>query len=87
MCDSLKVKMLNINKMKRNVDVILKRKRIWDIMGYTYRDESNRLYKNHSLSCGCSCCRWHSFMQKKRLRDDRHTVKINLKLENYETRN
>lgn len=36
--------------MKRNVTIINKRKVVWDNMGYTYRDEPNRLYKNHWLS-------------------------------------
>ena len=70
--------------MKRNVTIINKRKAVWDNMGYTYRDEPNRLYKNHWLSCGCSCCRHASILQKKRLRDNRHESKIKLKIENYE---
>ena len=70
--------------MKRNVTIINKRKAVWDNMGYTYRDEPNRLYKNHWLSCGCSCCRYASILQKKRLRDNGHESKIKLKTDEYE---
>ena len=70
--------------MNRNTSIISKRKAIWDHMGFGYRNEPNRLYKNHWISCGCSCCRYASMLQKKRIRDNRHESKIRLKIENYE---
>ena len=66
--------------MKRDQQIIKKRKRIWDIMGYGYKTP-NQLLKNHSLNCGCNQCRMRTFLKKKERRDNRHRDKITLKFE------
>ena len=42
--------------MQRNISVIRRRKRFWDIMGFGYLTE-NVFHKKHSLNCGCGFCR------------------------------
>ncbi len=67
--------------MKRDQGVIKKRKRLWDAFGWGYRNQSNRLLKNHSLNCGCSMCRARTYFKRKERRDKRHQDKINIKNE------
>lgn len=64
--------------MKRNISIINKRKRIWDIMGYNYVDQPNRLFKNHQLTDNCSCCRWTRFMKKYENKAKRRSFKSHL---------
>ena len=59
-------------KKKDYERIIKKRKRLWDTFTWGYRDEPNRLYKNHSLNCGCSMCTAISAQKKIRNRKERH---------------
>lgn len=58
--------------------IINKRKKIWDTFEWWYRQEPNRLYKNHSIKCGCSMCRSMTYFKRKERRDRRHEFKIEL---------
>lgn len=64
--------------MKRDTNVIKKRKKLWDLFDWDYRNQPNRLSKNHSLNCGCSICRARTFFKRKERRDRRHEFKIEL---------
>ena len=57
----------------------LKRKRIWDKMGYIYKS-INQLSKNHSLSCNCSICRYKKFEKDYRHSQNRNKIKRELKI-------
>jgi hypothetical protein len=65
--------------MKKNINIIKKRKKLWDLLDWGYRHQPNRFNKNHSLNCGCSMCRARTFFKRKKRRDDRHKSKIELK--------
>lgn len=70
-------------KKKDYKRIIDKRRKVWDTMGYGYRGEPNRLFKNHSLNCGCSLCRYNTYSRRKDRRDDRHNIKLELKDHDY----
>lgn len=58
---------------KRNYKkVIAKRKKLWDTFKWEYHNQVNRLYKNHSLNCGCSLCKEISAQKRIINRKDRH---------------
>ena len=67
--------------MQRNINIIKKRKKLWDTMNFGYKDQPNRLHKNKSLTCKCSQCQWLRFLKVKKRRDARHKSKIDLKKE------
>lgn len=67
--------------MYKDKSIIKTRKKTWDIMHYGYNNQPNRLFKNKSLTCNCSQCRWIRFMKIKKRRDFRHKSKISLKYE------
>ena len=69
--------------MKRDITVIKKRQKVWDIFGWGYRKEPNRLYKNHSLNCGCSMCRMKTFWNRVERRKDRREAKKELQNTDY----
>ena len=61
-------------------DKALKRKRIWDIFGWGYGEGYlGYLRNNHTLNCGCSCCRAETFMARLRNRQNRYKTKLELK--------
>ena len=66
--------------MKRDLGIIEKRKKIWDIMGYNYRIP-NYLYKSHHLSCNCGQCRYINFIKHYERKVERIVAKLNLKNE------
>lgn len=66
--------------MKRDLGIIEKRKKIWDIMGYVYRTP-NYLYKNHQLTCNCGQCRYSNFIKHYERKVERIVAKLNLKKE------
>lgn len=61
--------------MKRNTNIINKRKKLWDLFGWGYKSP-NQLHKNHSLNCGCSQCRARTYFNRKERRDFRHEFKM-----------
>jgi hypothetical protein len=65
--------------MQRNQRIIKNRKKLWDLFGWGYQNQDNRLLKNHSLNCGCSQCRARTYFNRKERRDDRHKIKLLLK--------
>ena len=60
--------------MKRNIDIIKKRKKMWDRLGFVYKQE-NYLRKNHSLNCGCSVCRFMTYSRRLSNRRKRYDAK------------
>jgi len=65
--------------MRKNKSIIKKRKKLWDTFGWGYRNQPNRLFKNHSLNCGCTICKAKTFFNRKKRRDNRHEIKQLLK--------
>lgn len=52
--------------MKRDKNVIKRRKKLWDLFDWGYRNQPSRLYKNHSVNCGCSMCRAETYFKRKK---------------------
>ena len=69
--------------MKKDKNIIKKRKKLWDYFGWGYLNQPGRLFKNHWLNCGCSICKAKQNIHKQELRDDRHLSKIKLQEEIY----
>ncbi len=58
----------------KEISVIRKRQKLWDIMGFVYRSK-NELRKRHSLNCGCGMCRFNTFIKRAERRKERHSFK------------
>lgn len=64
--------------MQRDTDIIKKRKRFWDIMGFGYLTE-NVFHKKHSLNCGCGFCRAKTYYRRLENKQDRLTGRVEIK--------
>ena len=50
--------------MKKDLNIIKKRKKIWDLFGWGYKNQQNRLFKNKNLTDTCSNCRWDRLLKR-----------------------
>jgi len=75
------IKLFNIYFMEKDVSIIKRRKKLFDFFGWGYRNQPNRLFKNHWFNCGCSICRDKQKIHKQENRKYRHESKIELKKE------
>lgn len=69
--------------MLQDFNIIKKRKKLWDTFKWGYFNQIHRLYKNHSLNCGCSLCRAETFYKRKMNRDDRHKSKQQIRFNQF----
>lgn len=67
--------------MKRNIGIIKKRKKVWDLFGWGYLSQPGRLFKNHWLTCGCRMCVAAANIQKQEIRKARHISKLEINKE------
>lgn len=64
--------------MKRNLQIIKKRKNLWKIFNWGFISDSY-LYKNHSLNCGCGMCRMKTYYNRLENKQERLNSKNNIK--------
>jgi len=57
-----------------------KRKRLWDIFGWSYYGIAN-LSKRHSVNCGCGMCKAKTFYNRYENKQNRLKVKQDIKKE------
>ena len=50
--------------MKRDLGIIKQRKKLWDLFGWRYKDQPNRLFKNKHQTDNCKICRWERFLKR-----------------------
>lgn len=62
---------------KKDILIAKRRKKLWDIMKWGYKSIMS-LSKNHSLNCGCSICRYHTYEKRLQNKRVRHKNKIQL---------
>ena len=63
-------------KMKREgLNKIKNRKKLWDMFGWGYRGQKNRLWKSKHLTDECTICKWERFMKLYKHRQDRLKAK------------
>ena len=67
--------------MKRDLNIIQKRKKLWDLFGWGYKDQPNRLFKNKHLTDNCSKCRWERFLKRYKKKAKRRGFKSTFKKE------
>lgn len=64
----------------KDVRKALKRKRLWDLLGFNYKNGwLGYLRNNHSLNCGCAQCRYNTFRKRYERRQQRHRFKMQLR--------
>lgn len=61
--------------MKRNNIIIKKRKALWDLFGWGYKEQPNRLFKTRHLTDNCSKCRWERFLKRYEKKAQRRNYK------------
>ena len=67
--------------MKRDLNIIQKRKKLWDLFGWRYKDQPNRLFKNKHLTDNCSKCRRERFLKRYEKKAKRRSFKSTLQKE------
>lgn len=64
----------------RDIKKAKSRKKLWDLFGFTYLGKGlNYLSRNHSLNCGCGCCREKTHIRKNENKRNRLKNKQELK--------
>ena len=67
--------------MKRDLNIIQKRKKLWDLFGWGYKGQPNRLFKNKHLTDNCKICRWERFLKRYEKKAKRRGFKSTLQKE------